>query len=97
MRSSSVFSTKVLICKKTEDEPEYRPDRYELLQISRACKNSHCFQMVVCNCLILCEDYFPVIDSKRLECEKSAFKRRTLHEKCPNSELFLVRIFLYLD
>ena len=27
------MSTKVLICKKTEDEPAYCPDRNELLQI----------------------------------------------------------------
>ena len=88
------MSTKVLICKKTEDARDTTDTSF--------CKyREHAKILIVfkwwCNCLILCEDYFPIRDSKRLECEKSAFKKRTLHEKCPNSELFLVRIFLYLD
>ena len=69
------MSTKVLICKKTEDEPAYCPDRYELLQMLRPCKNSNSFQKVV-QLFNLMQDYFPIRDSKRLECVKSAFKRR---------------------
>ena len=58
------MTTKVLIYKKIEDEPEYCPDRYELLQISRPCKNSHCFQKVAqlfmrdSNLEILCQIIF---------------------------------------
>ena len=55
-----------------EYEPAYCPDRYELLQISRPCKNSHCFQKVV-QLFNLMRDYFPIRDSKRLECVKKCF------------------------
>ena len=65
-------STKVLICKKMENEPSYCPDRYQLLQISRPCKISHCFQKVA-QLFNLGRDYFPIKDSKRLECVKKCF------------------------
>ena len=65
--------TEVLIYKKTEDEPAYCPDRYKLLQILRPCKNSHCFQKVVQLFNLLMRDYFPIRDSKRLECVKKCF------------------------
>ena len=54
------MSTKVLSRKKIEDKPAYHPDRYELLQILRPCKNSHCFQKVV-QLSNLMRDYFPEI------------------------------------
>ena len=66
------MSTKVLICKKIEDEPAYYPDRYELLQISKPCKNSYCFQKVV-QLFNLMRHYFPIRDSKRLEWVKKCF------------------------
>ena len=72
------MSTKVLICKKIEDEPAYCPDRYELLQISRPCKNSHCFQKVV-QLFNLMRDYFPIRDSKRLECAKKCFLKKKFY------------------
>ena len=63
--SSSAFLCRlVLICKKIEDEPVYCPDRCELLQISRPCKSSHCFQKVE-QLFNLMQDYFPIRDSKR--------------------------------
>ena len=65
-------STKVLICKKIEDEPAYCPDIYELLQISRLCKNSYCFQKVV-QLFNLMRDYFPIRDFIRSECVKKCF------------------------
>ena len=55
-----------------EDEPAYCPDRYELLQISRPCKNSHCFQKVV-QLFNLMRDYFPIRDSRKLEWAKKCF------------------------
>ena len=54
------MSTKVLSCKKIEDKPAYHPYRYELLQILRPSKNSHCFQKVV-QLFTLNRDYFPEI------------------------------------
>ena len=69
------MSTKVLICKKIEDEPAYYPDRYELLQISRPCKNSHCFQKVV-QLFNTIRYYFPIRDSKRLECAKKCILKK---------------------
>ena len=58
-----------MICKKIEDEPAYCPDRYELLQISRPCKNSHGFQKVA-QLFNPMGHYFPIRDSKRLEIVK---------------------------
>ena len=71
------MSTNFLISKKKkkkkEDEPAFRPGRYELLQISRRpCKNSHCFQKKV-QLFNLMRDYFPIRDSKKLECVKKCF------------------------
>ena len=51
------------------------------------------------------------LNSKTLQCKKKCYCKKsvsaiaieyncilvTLHEKCPNTELFLVRIFLYSD
>ena len=71
------MSTKVLICKKIEDESAYCPDRYELLQISRPCKNSHCFQKLV-KLFNLMRDYFPIRDSERLVCKKVLLKEEIL-------------------
>ena len=67
-----------MICKKTEDEPAYNPDRYELLQISRPCKNYHCFQKAV-QLFNLMRDYFPIRDSKRLECVKKCFWKKKFY------------------
>ena len=64
--------TKVLIYKKMENEPSYCPDRHQLLQTSRPCKISHCFQKVA-QLFNLVRDYFPIKDSKRLECVKKCF------------------------
>ena len=78
------MSTKILICKKIEDEPAYCPDRYELLQISRPCKNSHCFQKVV-QLFNIIRDYFPIRDSKRLECVKNCFLKEEILPHYRNS------------
>ena len=69
------MSTKALICEKTEDEPAYCPDRFELLQILRPCKNSHCFQKVV-QLFNLMRDYFSIRYSKRSECVKKCVKNK---------------------
>ena len=45
---------------------------YELLQIPRPCKNSRCFQKVV-QLFNLMRYYFPIRDSKRLECVRKCF------------------------
>ena len=66
------MSTKSFDLQKIEDGPAYCPDRYELLQISRQCKNSLCFQKVV-QFFNPIQDYFPIRDSKRLECVKKCF------------------------
>ena len=79
------MSNKVLICKKTEDEPAYCPDRYKLLQISRPCKNSRCFQKVI-DLFNLKPDSFPIRDSKRLECVRKCFEKK-------NSTLSKLSIF----
>ena len=88
MRSSSacLCRLKFSFAKKIEDEPAYCPDRYKLLQISRPCKNSHCFQKVV-QLFNLMRDYFPIRDSKRLECVKKCFlKEEILRHQ--NSQFF---------
>ena len=72
------MSTKVLIRKKTEDEPAYCPDRYKLLQISRPCLNSNCYQKVV-QLFHLMGDYFPIGESKRLECVKKCFQKKKFY------------------
>ena len=72
------MSTKVLICKKIEDEPAYCPDRYKLLQISRPCLNSNCYQKVV-QLFHLMGDYFPIGESKRLECVKKCFQKKKFY------------------
>ena len=81
------MSTKVLICKKTEDEPAYCPDIYELLQISRPCKNSNCFQKVV-QLFNLMRDYFPIRDSKRSECVKKCFLKEEIISHYQNYRFF---------
>ena len=80
------MSTKALICKKTEDEPVYFPDRYELLQILRPCKNS-CFQKVV-QLFSLMRDYFPIRDSERLECVKKVLLKEEILPHYQNSWFF---------
>ena len=64
--------------KKIEDEPAYCPDRNELLQISRPCKNYHCFQKVV-QLFNIIQDYLPIRDSKRLECVKKCFSKQKFY------------------
>ena len=81
------MSTNVLICEKIEDEPAYCPDRQELFQISRPCKNSHCFEKVV-HLLNIIQDYFPIRDSKRLECVKKCFLKEEILLHYQNSRFF---------
>ena len=54
-----------MICKKIEDKPAYWPDRYELLQISRPYKNSHCFQNMA-QLFNLMQDCFPIRACKKV-------------------------------
>ena len=74
---SLTFLCRLKFCfdKKIEDEPAYYPDRYELLQISRPSKNSHCFQKVV-QLFNTIRYYFPIRDSKRLECAKKCILKK---------------------
>ena len=58
------MSTKVLICKKIEDELRIDPTdtsfcKYQLFNLMR--------------------DYFPIIDSKRLECVKRCFQKKKFY------------------
>ena len=82
--------TKVLICKKIEDEPAYCRDRYELLQISRPYKNSHCFQKVA-QLFNIIQDYFPIRDFKILEYVKKCFFKDTHSEKAPSNKTSALR------
>ena len=72
------MSTEVSICKKIEDEPAYYPNRYQLLQILRPCKNFYCFQKVA-QLFNLGRDCFPIRDSKRLECVKKYFQKKKFY------------------
>ena len=81
------MSTKVLIWKKIEDEPVYCPNKYELLQLLRTCKNSHCFQKVV-QLFNIMQKNFPIRDSKRLECVKKFFLKEEILLHYQNSRFF---------
>ena len=74
--------TKVLAGKKIEDEPEYCPNRYKLLQY----KDFHCFQKMV-QLFNLMQDYFPIRDSKGLVCRKTLLKEEILPHY-QNSQFF---------
>ena len=76
-----------MICKKTEDEPAYCPDRCKLLQILRPCKNYHCFENVV-QLFSLMQDYFPIRHSERLECVKKVLLKEEILPHYQNSRFF---------
>ena len=69
------------------NELAYCPDRYELLQISRPCKNSYCFQKMV-QLFNIIRDYFPIRDSKRLEYIKKGFLKEEILPHYQNSRFF---------
>ena len=71
MKQNFTWSTRVI-------HVAARPFYVNFLQISRPCKNSHCFLKVV-QLFDLMLDYFPIRDSKRLECAKKCFLKRKFY------------------
>ena len=67
---------------------------WHVLKIAKAhFKYTIWFMISEKNCCELPIRFFTVVVHACTKC----LSKQGLHEKCPNTELFLVRIFLYLD